>query len=72
MYNNDFMIGRREGNVLKDELGIIIKHWIKYWIYSRKVEGRLIRLIELRNGLEKFMQYVVNNVKKYRGIAFNE
>ena len=72
MYSNEFMIGRREGNVLKDELGIIIKHWIKYWIYSRKVEGRVIRLIELRNGLDKFMQYVVNNVKKYRGIAFNE
>ena len=72
MYSNDFMLGRREGNVLKDELGIIIKHWIKYWIYSRKVEERVIRLNELRCGLEKFMQYVVNNVKKYRGIAFNE
>ena len=72
MYSNDFMIGRREGNVYKDELGIIVKHWIKYWIYSRKVEEREIRLNELRCGLEKFMQYVVNHGKKYRGIEFND
>ena len=30
MNSNDFMIGRKEGNFLKSELGIIIKHWIKY------------------------------------------
>ena len=34
MSNNDFMVGRKEGNFLKSELGIIIKHWLKYWIYN--------------------------------------
>ena len=36
MSNNDFMVGRKEGNFLKSELGIIIKHWLKYWIYNKK------------------------------------
>ena len=56
----------------KDELGIIVKHWIKYWIYSKKVQAREIRLNELRCGFEKFMQYVANHNKKYRGIEFND
>ena len=69
---NEFMIGRKEGNFLKNEFGIIIKRWIKYWIYNKKVQEREVRLDEMRNSLGKFKQYLVNQNKKYRGIEFNE
>ena len=69
---NEFMIGRKEGNFLKNEFGIIIKRWIKYWIYNKKVQEREVRLGEMRNSLGKFKQYLVNQNKKYRGIEFNE
>ena len=72
MDSNEFMIGRKEGNFYKDELGIIVKHWIKYWIYNKKVQEREVRLNEMRNGFGKFRQYVVNQNKKYRGIEFSE
>ena len=63
-------IGRKEGNHYKTELGIIIKHWIIYWIYNKKVQDRVVRLTEMRNGFEKFRQYVLNQNIKYRGIEF--
>ena len=72
MDSNEFLIGRNEGNHYKNELGIIIKHWIKYWIYNKKVQDRVPRLAEMRNGFEKFRQYVSNQNKKYRGIEFIE
>ena len=72
MDSNEFLIGRREGNHYKNELGIILKHWIKYWIYSRKVQERVIRLNEMRRGFEKFRRYVLNHYRKYRDIEFNE
>ena len=72
MDSNEFLIGRMEGNYYRNELGIIIKHWIKYWIYNKKVQERVVRINEMRNGFEKFRQYVSSQYKKYRGIEFNE
>ena len=72
MDSNEFMIGRKEGNLYKDELGIIIKHWIKYWIYNKKIQEREVRLYEMRNAFEKFRQNVIHLNKRYRGIEFNE
>ena len=72
MDSNEFLIGKNEGNHFKNEFGIIIKHWIKYWIYNKKVQDRVPRLAEMRNSFEKFRQYVSNQNKKYRGIEFNE
>ena len=46
---NEFMIGRKEGNFLTNEFGIIIKQWIKYWIYNKKVQEREVCLGEMRN-----------------------
>ena len=57
MKSNDFMIGRKEGNSLKSEPGILIKHWIKYWIYSKKQQEREVRVNEMRLALDKFRQY---------------
>ena len=72
MDSNEFLVGRKEGNFLKSELGIIIKHWIKYWIYSKKQQEREVRINELRLALDKFMQYLVKQNKRYGLIEFNE
>ena len=72
MDSNEFLIGRREGNHYKNELGIIIKHWIKYWIYNKKVQERVVRINEMRNGFEKLRQNVSNQYRKYREIEFIE
>ena len=72
MDSNEFLIGKNEGNNFKNEFGIIIKHWIKYWIYNKKVQERAPRITEMRNNFEKFRQYVLKQNKKYRGIEFNE
>ena len=72
MDSNEFLIGRMEGNYYRNELGIIIKHWIKYWIYNKKCQERAVRVNEMRNGLDKFRQYVSNQYKKYRGIEFTD
>ena len=72
MSNNDFMVGRKEGNFLKSELGIIIKHWLKYWIYNKKLQEREVRLNEMRLAVYKFRQYLVNQNKRYGAIDFNE
>ena len=72
MNSKDFLIGRKEGNFLKSELGIIIKHWIKYWIYSKKQQEKEVRVNEMRLALDKFRQYIVNQNKRYGLIEFNE
>ena len=56
MDSNEFLVGRKAGNFLKSELGIIIKHWIKYWIYSKKQQEREVHVNEMRLALDKFMQ----------------
>ena len=72
MNSKDFLIGRKEGNFLKSELGIIIKHWIKYWIYSKKQQEKEIRVNEMRFALDIFRQYLVKQNKRYGLIEFNE
>ena len=72
MNNNDFMVGRKEGNYLKSKFGIIIKHWIKYWIYNKKIQEREVRLNEMRIAFDKFRQYLVNQNKRYGPTDFNE
>ena len=72
MDSNEFLVGRKEGNFLISELGIIIKHWIKYWIYSKKQQEREVRLNEMRLALDKFRQYLVKQNKRYGYIEFNE
>ena len=72
MVSNEFLIGKKECNFLKSELGIIIKHWIKYWIYGRKLQEREIRINEMRLAFNKFRQYIVKQNKRYGLIDFNE
>ena len=72
MNSNDFLVGRKESNFLKNELGIIIKHWIKYWIYSKKQQETELRVNEMRLALDKFRQYLVNQNKRYGLVEFNE
>ena len=72
MDSNEFLVGRKEGNFLKSELGIIIKHWIKYWIYSKKQQEREVRINEMRLALDKFRQYLVKQNKRSGYIEFNE
>ena len=72
MDSNEFLVGRKECNFLKSELGIIIKHWIKYWIYGRKLQEREIRINEMRLAFNKFRQYIVKQNKRYGLIDFNE
>ena len=68
MDSNEFLVGRKEGNFLKSELGIIIKHWIKYWIYGRKLQEREIRINEMRLAFDKFRQYIV----KQRHVIYDQ
>ena len=65
---------RRDG-ILEDSQEYrdrIIKHWIKYWIYNKKIQEREVRLNEMRIAFDKFRQYLVNQNKSYGPTDFNE
>ena len=72
MGKNDFMIEREEGSWLKNEWGIIIKHWIKYWIYGKKMQNKMPNINDMREGIQNFIQGMGKQTRKYSRINFGE
>ena len=63
----DYLVGSLAGSWNKTELGCIILHWSKYWIYGRKIEKRLIVMREFEIELT-IMVRKLQRIRKYRDI----
>ena len=63
----EYLVGSLAGSWNKTELGCIILHWSKYWIYGRKIEKRLIVMREFEIELT-IMVRKLQRIRKYRDI----
>ena len=61
------MIGSMASSLNKTELGCIILHWSKYWIYGRKMDKRMIVMREFEIELS-IMVRKLQRIRKYRDI----
>ena len=59
-------------NMLKNEWSIIIKHWIKYWIYGKKMQNKMPNINDMREGIQNFIQGMGKQTRKYSRINFGE
>ena len=63
----EYLIGSMAGSLNKTELGCILLHWSKYWIYGRKTDKRLIVMREFEIELT-IMVRKLQRIRKYRDI----
>ena len=63
----EYLIGSMAGSWNKTELGCILLHWSKYWIYGRKTDKRLIVMRELEIELI-IMVRKLQRIRKYQDI----
>ena len=55
------------GSRNKTELGCILLHWSKYWIYGRKIDKRVIVMREFEIELTIMIRKMLR-IRKYRDI----
>ena len=63
----EYLIGSLAGSRNKTELGCILLHWSKYWIYGRKIDKRVIVMREFEIELT-IMVRKMQRIRKYRDI----
>ena len=63
----EYLIGSMASSLNKTELGCIILHWSKYWIYGRKMDKRMIVMREFEIELS-IMVRKLQRIRKYRDI----
>ena len=63
----EYLVGSMAGSWNKTELGCIILHWTKYWIYCRKCEKRALIIREFEIELS-IMLRKLQRIRKYRDI----
>ena len=63
----EYLIGSLAGSRNKTELGCILLHWSKYWIYGRKIDKRVIVMREFEIELS-IMVRKMQRIRKYRDI----
>ena len=65
---SEYLIGNLGESRSKTEVGCIILHWSKYWIYGRKIDKRLIIMREFDIEFN-IMLRKLQRVRKYRDIV---